>query len=100
MFTKSSNQKKIAKYIRKYILEIWKNGNSCLIDYIPRKKSDYIGTVGSSVSFDFKPGYKRCDLLKIQVISLIEITAIRLKRIFQPMRAFGAGHGVYKPAYN
>ena len=55
--------------------------------------------VGSllSVRFNHKPGYKPCDLLWIQFLSLVEITAFRLERIFQPMRAlqFITGHVVY-----
>ena len=38
----------------------------------------------------------------VGVISLVEITAFRLERIFQPMRAleFITGHLVYNLAYN
>ena len=32
-----------------------------------------------SVKFKYKPGYKPCDLLKIQFLSLVEITAFRLE---------------------
>ena len=47
------------------------------------------------------PGYKPCDLLQIQFLSLVEITVFRLDRIFQPMRAlkFITLHMVYNPAY-
>jgi hypothetical protein len=44
-----------------------------------------------SVRFKYKPGYK----------SLVEITAFRLEKIFQPMRAlqFITGYMVYNLAY-
>ena len=53
----------------------------------------------SAVGFNYKPGYKPCDLLNI---NLVESTAFRLERIFQPMRAlkFIRGHMVYNLAYN
>ena len=46
-----------------------------------------------SVRFNFKLGYKPCDL--------VEIAAFRLERIFQPMRAleFITGHVAYNSAY-
>ena len=49
------------------------------------------------VRFNYKLGYKPCDLLQIRVLLLVEITAFRLERIFQPIRAleFITCHMVY-----
>ena len=54
-----------------------------------------------SVKFKYKLGYNPWDLLWLRFLSLVEITAFRLERIFQPMRAleFITGHMVYYPAY-
>ena len=59
---------------------------------IPRTHILIPGEIFLSVRFNYKPG----DLL------IVEITAFRLERIFQPMRAFEfiTGHMVYNPAYN
>ena len=60
--------------------------------------SDFLGLWSlPSVRFDYKPGYKPCDLLQIQFLSLVENTAFRLERIFQPTRGlkFITGHVFY-----
>ena len=41
----------------------------------------------SSTRFNYKPGYKSCDLLKIQVLSLMEnLFFTKQSKQFQPMR--------------
>ena len=55
-----------------------------------------------SLRFNYKPGYEPCDLLWIQVLSLVKIFSPVWILKFQPMRGikFTTGHMAYNLAYD